>query len=303
MLDFLKNILSSGSEITPPEKAAVAADAVQPQSGMDFQRMLQSLPSRNNADSKGWGDLSGSERLGRILDIASRVDPQGNSIVSGIAGATESYNKDRKENAEKSDNKKRQSILDMYEMYGKDRAYGLDQNKFGMEKDKFGFDKEKFGKEYGLKEKEMGIDSAYKQGMLSNAAANTEVSRAALDKSTLGNDINALIAQGMTKEQALDTYRKMHTTAGANSLDPRTKAILDADNAALTKQSPEAVRARVDALMGTGQQGSGVGNAMGAPAPQQMPAGAIQMLKKNPGLAQAFDQKYGAGASAQYIGK
>lgn len=33
------------------------------------------------------------------------------------------------------------------------------------------------------------------------------------------------------------------------------------------------------------------------------PAGAVDMLKKNPALAPAFDQKYGAGTSQQYLGK
>lgn len=32
------------------------------------------------------------------------------------------------------------------------------------------------------------------------------------------------------------------------------------------------------------------------------PAGAVEMLRKNPGLAEKFDQKYGAGASRQYLG-
>jgi hypothetical protein len=33
------------------------------------------------------------------------------------------------------------------------------------------------------------------------------------------------------------------------------------------------------------------------------PAGAIDMLKKNPALKQAFDEKYGAGSADKYLGK
>lgn len=36
--------------------------------------------------------------------------------------------------------------------------------------------------------------------------------------------------------------------------------------------------------------------------PSQPPPGAVEMLRKNPGLARDFDQKYGPGSAAKYLG-
>lgn len=74
-----------------------------------------------------------------------------------------------------------------------------------------------------------------------------------------------------------------------------------------------ALRAQVDEIMGAvyGDQqtsGLGLGAAMqgrgqpAGPAPQ-IPQGAIEMLRRDPGLAAMFDAKYGQGASARYLGQ
>jgi hypothetical protein len=52
-----------------------------------------------------------------------------------------------------------------------------------------------------------------------------------------------------------------------------------------------------------GPEASQPRQAAAAPAPSGVPSGAIQMLRSNPGLAPQFEAKYGAGTSAQFLGR
>lgn len=173
------------------------------------------------------------------------------------------------------------------------------------------------GLEGGLKmkraEKMEGENREYQQRMseaLASGDVNDEmIARVLMDPNASQGAqayAGALMQSRQPKQAAPTEVEKLMLAAGIQPGSPEWNEQISAE---LTNRR-DPYTTFVGGNMGyTGRQSGlaaalgGGGQVSGAQPTTAPPAGAIDMLRKDPSLAKDFDQKYGAGASAQVLGK